>query len=227
MQAQQVWAVNRVKKQKEEAVRKVSTRAVGEQTRCTDLVSSNGQQAEYTSEIGARIWKMALVFSPSREATNTLENLRTIEDKAMVTTNGLTIVSLRVGGTITNNTALEYTLVRNQPRQDLESGRWANGSSGWTNRNAARLGTVTSIIQTTSAWHIYKQMTKIKVYPGSNCFQNTKELTYKDNRLWRTTNPKACNSKRRSSSTAQLRSRRNWKYSGRSWLRKWKLPHLL
>ena len=61
---------------------------------------------------------------------STLENLRAIEDKAMATINGPTIVSLRVGGLIINSMALEYTLVQNLPQQDSESGRWAKGSSG-------------------------------------------------------------------------------------------------
>ena len=61
---------------------------------------------------------------------STLENLKTIEDKAMGITNGLIIVSLRVGGTTTSNMASEYTLVQNLPQQDSESGRWAKGLSG-------------------------------------------------------------------------------------------------
>ena len=61
---------------------------------------------------------------------STQENLRTIEDKAMDTTNGLTIVSLKVGGTIINNTDSECTLALNLPQHDSESGRWASGSSG-------------------------------------------------------------------------------------------------
>ena len=94
------------------------------------LVFSNGPPADCMSVTGKPTIKTAWEFYHSKEAMSTLESSLTTNAKATVITNGPTTVSLKAGGTRTNNMGWECILVPNQARLSLVCGRWASESSG-------------------------------------------------------------------------------------------------